>query len=48
MYVSRKELARHIQDRDPLALMGDQLAELRIDLGKNAEPIYRREVLDIL
>lgn len=48
MYVSRKELAQHIQDRDPLALMDDQLSEFRIDLGKNAEPIYRREVLDIL
>lgn len=48
MYVSRKELARHFQDRDPLALMDDQLSEFRIDLGKNAAPIYRREVLDIL
>lgn len=48
MYVSRKELARHIRDRDLLFLMDDQLSEFRIDLGKSAAPIYRREVLDVL
>lgn len=48
MYVAGKELAEHRAGREDPLWMDDRLSNYRLDLGENTEPIYRREVLDII
>lgn len=48
MFISKRDLDRQLEGRNNLLRSDDLLSDHRLDLGEDAVPIYRREILDFL